>query len=186
MNAASKQFLANARNLVRRGVHEKAWVLAVLSLLGNGYQYLDSSLSDRQKIHIKAAWLEEDRSVVQAKCAPSTSTFSETKPRVLDDERPPLNPASKLAPYDPCSALPPSPPPSLLEPVYEFDNFDALKAHLKTPIGFRRTTDAGAVHAQLTIDERWIDGRVIPDLNRKLDEKEKEARKAGNSGSLSR
>ena len=157
-------------------VQEKAWVLTVLSLLGNGYQYLDASLSDRQKIHIKAAWLVEDESVVQANCAPSPRAVSETKPRVLEDEQPAVQPASKLAPYDPCPALPLSLPPSLLEPVYEFDNVDALKMHLMTPIGFRRTSDTGTVHAQLTLDEPWIDNNVIPDLNRKLAEKEKEAR----------
>ena len=31
------------------------------------------------------------------------------------------------------------------------------------------------MNAQLTFDEPWIDNKVIPDLNRKLDEKEKEA-----------
>ena len=187
MNTAFQQFLVNARELGRWSVREKAWILAVLSLLGNGYQYLDSSLSDRQKIHIKAARLGEDKSVVQANCAPSTRAASETQPRVLEDEHPAVQPASKLAPYDPCPALPLRPPPSLLEPVYEFDNVDALKTHLLTPIGFRRTSDTGTVNAQLTFDEPWIDDKVIPDLNRKLDEKEKEARneKAKNLESLS-
>ncbi len=177
MNTAFQQVLVNARAFGRWAVQEKAWILAVLSLLGNGYQYLNSSLSDGQKIHIKAAWVGEDNGVAQANCAPSMRAVSETKLRVLEDEQPAVQPGSKLAPYDPCPALPLSLPPSLLEPVYEFDTVDALKMHLMTPIGFRRASDTGAVHAQLTIDEPWIDNKVIPDLNRKLDEMEKEGRR---------